>query len=100
MSKNSGRSGHLTIGAAALIALISTATVAGAQEPAGTLKKIKDTGTITIGHREASLPFSYLDANKQPVGYAIDLCLKIVDGRRERVPGSRPTESPDHSDES
>ena len=43
---------------------------AQAQELAGTLKKIKETGTITIGHREASIPFSYLDDKQQPVGYA------------------------------
>ncbi|MGE0699577.1 MAG: amino acid ABC transporter substrate-binding protein [Hyphomicrobiaceae bacterium] len=72
-------SGNLKWGAAALAALITISLPASAQELAGTLKKIKDTGTITIGHREASSPFSYLDANKQPVGYAIDLCLKIVE---------------------
>jgi glutamate/aspartate transport system substrate-binding protein len=55
------------------------ATGAHAQELTGTLKKIKDTGTITIGHREASIPFSYLDDKQQPVGYAMDLCAKVVD---------------------
>jgi glutamate/aspartate transport system substrate-binding protein len=45
----------------------------------GTLKKIKDTGTITIGHRESSVPFSYYDDKQQAVGYAMDLCNKIVD---------------------
>ena len=35
----------------------------------GTLKKIKDNGTITIGHRDASMPFSYYDDKQQPVGY-------------------------------
>ena len=45
----------------------------------GTLKKIKDTGTITIGHRESSVPFSYYDDKQQVVGYAMDLCNKIVD---------------------
>jgi glutamate/aspartate transport system substrate-binding protein len=44
-----------------------------------TLKKIKDSGTITIGHRESSVPFSYYDDKQQVVGYAMDLCLKIVD---------------------
>ena len=52
---------------------------ANAQELTGTLKKIKDTGTITIGHRESSIPFSYLDDKQQPVGYAMDLCAKVVD---------------------
>ena len=63
----------LALAAAALLA----PAAATAQE--GTLKKIKDTGTITIGHRDASLPFSYYDDRQQPIGYAIDLCMKIVD---------------------
>jgi glutamate/aspartate transport system substrate-binding protein len=45
----------------------------------GTLKKIHDTDTITIGYRESSIPFSYLDLRGHPVGYAIDLCQEIVD---------------------
>jgi len=59
----------------ALIGLLAGTAVA--QE--GTLKKIKDTGTITIGHRESSVPFSYYDDKQQAVGYAMDLCNKIVD---------------------
>lgn len=62
--------------------LIATGAIAGtaqAQELTGTLKKIKDTGTITVGHRESSVPFSYLDDKQQPIGYAMDLCMKIVD---------------------
>jgi len=50
-----------------------------AQELTGTLKKIKDTGAITIGYRESSIPFSYLDDKQQPIGYAMDLCTKVVD---------------------
>ena len=57
----------------------SIALSANAQELTGTLKKIKDTGAITIGHRESSIPFSYLDDKQQPVGYAMDLCAKVVD---------------------
>ena len=53
------------------------ALTAGAQE--GTLKKIKDGGSITVGHRDASVPFSYYDDKQQPIGYAMDLCMKIVD---------------------
>ena len=55
------------------------ALTANAQELTGTLKKIKDTGAITIGHRESSIPFSYLDDKQQPIGYAMDLCMKVVD---------------------
>jgi len=67
---------------AALAIPLVTALVAapaGAQELTGTLKKIKDTGTITLGHRESSIPFSYLDDKQQPIGYALDLCMKVVD---------------------
>lgn len=45
----------------------------------GTLAKIAESGEIVIGHRESSVPFSYLDANQQAVGYSIDLCMKIVE---------------------
>ena len=55
------------------------ALTANAQELTGTLKKIKDTGAITIGHRESSIPFSYLDDKQQPIGYAMDLCMSVVD---------------------
>jgi glutamate/aspartate transport system substrate-binding protein len=52
---------------------------AGAEELTGTLKKVKDTGIINIGFRDSSIPFSYLDDNQKPVGFAIDICAKIVD---------------------
>jgi len=61
----------------AALAAFAVALPAAAQE--GTLKKIKDSGAITIGHRDASLPFSYYDDKQQPIGYAMDLCAKIVD---------------------
>jgi len=61
----------------ALLAALAVALPAMAQE--GTLKKVKDSGSITIGHRDASLPFSYYDDKQQPIGYAMDLCMKIVD---------------------
>ena len=63
-------------------AVAATCLLAGptlAQELTGTLKKIKETGTITIGHRESSVPFSYYDDKQKVVGYAMDLCLRIVD---------------------
>jgi glutamate/aspartate transport system substrate-binding protein len=50
-----------------------------AQDLTGTLKKIKDSGTITIGHRDSSIPFSYYDDKQQVIGYAMDICMKIVD---------------------
>ena len=58
---------------------VGIAATVSAQELTGTLKKIKDTGTITIGYRESSIPFSYLDDKQQPIGYAMDLCMKVVE---------------------
>ena len=52
---------------------------ASAQALTGTLKKIKDSGTITIGHRDSSIPFSYYDDKQQVVGYSMDICMKAVD---------------------
>ena len=56
-----------------------------AEELTGTLKKIKDSGVITLGHRESSIPFSYLDDQQQPIGYSMDLCMKIVDAVRAQL---------------
>jgi glutamate/aspartate transport system substrate-binding protein len=52
---------------------------ASAQDMVGTLKKVRDTGVLTIGHRESSIPFSYYDGSGAAVGYAIDLCSAIAD---------------------
>src|SRR6516164_2895342 len=63
-----------------IIALVSFFdTQALAQQSSGTLEKIKDSGAITIGHRESSVPFSYYDDNQRVIGYAMDLCYRIVD---------------------
>ncbi|MEP7155636.1 MAG: amino acid ABC transporter substrate-binding protein [Betaproteobacteria bacterium] len=64
---------------AGLLATALLSAPAMSQEITGTLKKIKDTGTITIGHRETSVPFSYLDDKQQPIGYSMDLCMAIVE---------------------
>jgi len=61
------------------------AAQANAEEPAGTLRKIKETGVITIGYRDSSIPFSYLDDNQKPIGFAIDICLKIVDAVKKEL---------------
>jgi glutamate/aspartate transport system substrate-binding protein len=65
--------------ALAVLAVMAMAASAAAPAQEGTLKKIKDSGSITIGHRDASIPFSYYDDRQQPVGYAMDLCHRIVD---------------------
>jgi glutamate/aspartate transport system substrate-binding protein len=66
-----------------MMSVVGTATVlcapAMAQQLTGTLAKIKDSGAITLGHRESSVPFSYYDDNQKVIGYAMDLCYGIVD---------------------
>lgn len=64
---------------AATLATTLLATSAMAQDAGGTLKKIKDTGVITLGHRESSIPFSYYDDKQQVIGYSHELMLKAVD---------------------
>ena len=66
---------RIALGIISIAALVSF----GANAQEGTLKKIKDSGAISIGHRDASDPFSYYDDQQRPIGYAMDLCAKIVD---------------------
>jgi glutamate/aspartate transport system substrate-binding protein len=60
-------------------ALLAFCAAPAAAQESPTLKKIKDTGTITIGHRDSSIPFSYYDDKQNVVGYALEICLKVVD---------------------
>lgn len=62
-----------------LIGVLIACTAVATPVMADTLKKVKDTGSITMGIRESSLPLSYLDDKQKPVGYHIDVCNKIVD---------------------
>jgi glutamate/aspartate transport system substrate-binding protein len=62
-----------------VLGVVALALAAGVSAQTGTLKKIKDSGTITIGHRDSSIPFSYYDDKQQVIGYAIDICMKAVD---------------------
>ncbi len=59
--------------------LFAFTTGASAAELYGTLKKIKETGTIVLGHRESSVPFAYVGPDQKPIGYSMDLCMKVVD---------------------
>ena len=85
--KIAGRHGGLGWGRIffSVASLLVLAASANGQEAAnvgalsGTLKKIKDSGTIALGYRESSLPFSYLNRRQQPIGYSIDLCREIVE---------------------
>ncbi|MGP4716066.1 glutamate/aspartate ABC transporter substrate-binding protein [Psychrobacter sp. T6-6] len=52
----------------------------------GTLQKIKDSGTIVVGHRDSSIPFSYIaDDPNQPIGYAHDLEMKVVEAVKQKL---------------
>ncbi len=62
-----------------LLPLFCLAAAASAQEPTGTLAKIKRTGQVVLGVRDGSIPFSYLDDKQQYQGYSVDLCLKVVE---------------------
>ncbi len=50
-----------------------------------TLKRIAERGMVSIGHRETSIPFSYMDQSGKPIGYSIDICMKIVDAIRAQL---------------
>jgi glutamate/aspartate transport system substrate-binding protein len=70
----------------ALVALtLWLPVVAGAQDLQGTLKKIKDSGTITIGYREQSVPFSFKGTDGKPAGYSVDLCQRIASGVQQQL---------------
>jgi glutamate/aspartate transport system substrate-binding protein len=64
--------------AAALIAPMLVLSSAHGQELTGTLKRIKDSGTVRLGYRASSIPFSYLNKLHEPIGYSIDLCNEVV----------------------
>lgn len=63
--------------AASSMMLMFAAAGVSAQE--GTLAKIAELGEISVGHRDGAVPFSYYDDQQRPVGYAMDLCAKVVD---------------------
>lgn len=68
--------------------LVSATVLMGtvnASELTGTLKKIKDSGTLTLGVRDASMPFSYLDDKQQYIGYSIDLCMKAANAIQKKL---------------
>jgi glutamate/aspartate transport system substrate-binding protein len=68
---------HLIFSSTLLALGLGATTSAWADSP--TLQKIKSSGAITLGYREASIPFSYLGADQKPVGFSLDLCAAIVE---------------------
>ena len=73
--------------AAALLAPLLVIPGASAQELTGTLKKIKDAKTVTLGYRASSIPFSYVNKPGEPIGYSIDLCNAVVDEISKELEG-------------
>jgi glutamate/aspartate transport system substrate-binding protein len=67
---------HRTLKAAIAALACALATVPALAQ---TIDKIKQSGAITVGHRDASIPFSYYDDNQKPIGYAMDICMRVVD---------------------
>jgi ABC-type amino acid transport substrate-binding protein len=54
-------------------------------QAAGTLEKIAKSGTVTLGYRDSSPPFSYVDDKQRPIGYSIDICMKVVDAIKREL---------------
>ncbi|GKW23452.1 amino acid ABC transporter substrate-binding protein [Pectobacterium polonicum] len=71
--------------ALSLLLLGTAASVAQAEDLAGTLKKVKDNGVIVIGHRESSVPFSYYDNTQKVVGYSQAYSDKIVEAIKKKL---------------
>lgn len=63
----------------------SSAVTGSVPAESPTLRKIRDTGLITLGYRTNSPPFSFLDARRVPVGYSLDLCERVVDAVKRRL---------------
>src|SRR5579864_8813276 len=73
---------------ASLLALATFAIfsqAATAQDVQPTLAKVQSVNLIAIGHRETSVPFSYVDSNNQVIGFSQDLCNKIIDAVKAKT---------------
>ncbi len=62
-----------------ILALALAAPAWVAAQPTSTLDKVKQSGAITLAYRESSIPISYIDDKAQPIGFAHEICMKIVD---------------------
>jgi glutamate/aspartate transport system substrate-binding protein len=67
------------------LALAAQPSLTMAQELTGTLQQIKEKGSITLGYRDGSVPFSYLDDHNRPVGFSMDICAKIVEAVKNKL---------------
>ena len=70
---------------AAACAVMTAAAPASAQDVDAIVRKLRETKTFTIGHRETSIPHSYIDNNQKVVGYSVELCLKIADAMKQEL---------------
>lgn len=77
--------GGLLAAAALVFAVPSQAQPQAPETLTGTLAKVRETGSITIGYRESSVPFSFLNARKEPIGYSIELCRALVTAIEDAV---------------
>jgi glutamate/aspartate transport system substrate-binding protein len=77
-------SSRTTIASLLCVYMMNSSLVHAADKP-DTLKKVRDSQTITLGVRDASVPFSYLDDQQVYRGYSIDLCMKIVDAVKKQL---------------
>jgi len=75
---------NLKMSAALLVLALGFSDAAVAQE-SPILKRITERGVINMGYREGAVPFSYIGPDSKPVGYAIDLCMKVIDKVKETV---------------
>ena len=75
----------LLAAAALVFAVPSQAQPQAPETLTGTLAKVRETGAITIGYRESSVPFSFLNARKEPIGYSIELCRALVTAIEDAV---------------
>jgi ABC-type amino acid transport substrate-binding protein len=67
------------------LSIVFLAAPLAAEELTGTLAQIKKTGEIRLGYRESEPPMSFLDADKKPAGYSIDVCEAIADAVEKKV---------------
>jgi ABC-type amino acid transport substrate-binding protein len=68
-----------------VVATAGCASMGPGAPPSGTLEKIKVTKTIALGYRDSSVPFSYAGPTKEPMGYSVDLCMRVVQDLRSEL---------------
>jgi glutamate/aspartate transport system substrate-binding protein len=68
-----------------VVATTGCASMGPGAPPSGTLEKIRATKTIALGYRDSSVPFSYAGPTKEPMGYSVDLCMRVVQDLRSEL---------------